>query len=338
MFLTLQHVSLRVPPVRANSSGRSRVSVAALVTAIVALSGCATTAPGAAPVQADEAARAQMAQERAAVADTMSRTTIAVTPFQVAARNSSLDALGFAIADLITTDLSRSARLQLVERSRLGDILREQELSRGGRVDSTTAPRVGRLLRADRLILGSLDTMPNGDLRVGVRLAEVQTGLLQQALDARAPLADILEAEKTLVLRLFESLGIVLTPAERARIVDRRVSNIEALTAYGRGVQAELFGDRRRAQDEYERALRLDPAFTAPTERMSDMRAAVQAEQGSTPLVPSARTIGAPVSSTIDRLNRPLDMITSVARPSGGPGDPAFPSTVVTVLLRIQRP
>jgi TolB-like protein len=308
-------------------------------TMLCTLAACATTSAGVkrnAP--ADNVAATQLDRERASANTAGTRPTIAVTPFRVEFRNTNLDALGFAIADLITTDLSRSAQLQLVERARLGDVLREQDFGRSGRVDSATAPKVGKLLRADRLVLGSLDTMPNGELRLGIRVAEVSTGVLQQALDARAPLADILEAEKALVLRLFESLGVALSPAERAAISARRTSNVDALTAYGRGVQAELGGDRQRAEDEYQRSLRLDPAFTPPSERITEMRATAQREQEEAELVPAKRKLGAPVSGTIDRLNRPLDLITSITRPSGGPGDPAFPSTIVTILLRIQRP
>jgi TolB-like protein len=287
---------------------------------------------------ADSAAVAQFERERAATDTVGARPTLAVTPFRAGSRDANLDALGFAIADLLTTDLSRSSRVQLVERARIADLIREQDLARTGRVDSATAPRVGKLLRAQRLVLGSIDTLPGGDIRLGVRVAEVESGVLNQAVDARSAIAEILDAERELALRLFASLGITLTPAERAQIDVRRTSNINALAAYGRGVQAELAGDRRRANDEYERALRIDPAFRQPAERISAIKADAQGEQGTTALVPSARSIGAPVSSAVDRLNRPLDLITSVARPSGGPGDPAFPSTMVTVLLRIRRP
>ena len=309
-----------------------------LVLVLPILGACATTTRHSPPaVTADSATLAQLQRERGAADTNASRSTIAVTPFSVSLRDANLNALGFALADLITTDLSRSARLQLVERSRLGEVLQEQDLVRTGRIDSSTAPRVGRILRANQLVLGSLDTLPGGDLRLGIRLAEVESGLLHQALDARAPLQDVLDAEKALVLRLFESLGITLTPGERAQIDESRTSSVAALSAYGRGVQAELGGDRRRALDEYERALRFDPSFLPPAERMSGMQSASPG-QGNTALVPSARTVGRPISGTVDRLNRPLDLITSIARPSGGPGDPAFPSTIVTVLLRIRRP
>ena len=77
----------------------------------------------------------------------------------------------------------------------------------------TTAPRVGRLVSAEKLVFGSVETMPNGNqLRLGARIGDVERATVSNAVDARAPLAEILAAEKALVLRLFESLGVVLTP------------------------------------------------------------------------------------------------------------------------------
>jgi hypothetical protein len=144
---------------------------------------------------------------------------LGIPPFAVAARDSALAPLGFAFADFLATDLSRSARVQLVERARLGEVLRELDLAAAGRVDSATAPRVGRILQARRLLVGSIGTAP-GDrntLRLGVRVADVPTGVLAQTIDARAPLDDVLAAEKALVLRIFDALGVVLAPSERAR-------------------------------------------------------------------------------------------------------------------------
>jgi hypothetical protein len=40
----------------------------------------------------------------------------------------------------------------------------------------------------------------------------------------------------------------------------------------------------------------------------------------------------------VDRVNHPIDLITSLSRPVGGPGDPSFPSTIVTVVVTVTRP
>lgn len=305
---------------------------------LAALCGCrATTGTAARAVEPDAEVSAAMTQEQHAAE--IARGTIGVPPFKWTGADPRLTALGFAIADLLVTDLSRSAQLQLVERARLGDVLRETALAAAGRVDSSTAPRVGKLLGASRLILGSLDTLQSGDLRLGVRIADVTTGLLEQALDAQAPLTDLLAAEKIIAFRLFDALGVILSPAERAAVEDANpAASLTSLTAYGRGVQAEAAGDRRRAYEEYQRAGGLSPSFRQANERAAALRQIVQAE-GSTPsLMPGARPINAAVAGTVDRLNRPLDLVTSYTRPKAGAGDPAFPSTLVTVVVRVRRP
>ena len=285
---------------------------------------------------ADSALAAAVAREQAGGSTTSS--AIGIPPFQLLAKTDGLSSLGYAIADLLTTDLARSPKVTLVERSRLGDILRELDLARSGRVDSASAPRVGKLMRARRLVLGSVDTMSKGELRLSLRLADVESGVLDAALDARAPLNDVLIAEKALAFRVFDLLGVTLTPAERALIEARPTTSLAALTAYGRGVQAELNGDRRRAVDEFEKALTVDPSFQSARTRADQVRTDAKRSAEAPSVIPGVRTLSAPVSGAVDRVNRPIDLLTSLSRPLGGPGDPSFPSTIVTVVITVTRP
>lgn len=288
---------------------------------------------GSAP--ADSAARAALAAEQGLAA---SGNALGVAPFRIGSRDPSYVALGFALADLLTTDLARSSQLQLVERSRLGEVLRELDLASSGRVDSATAPRVGRLVQARRLLLGGLDSLPGGEFRLSARVADIAEGTIEQAVDARAPLADALSAEKALAFRIFDALGVTLTPAERALIETRPTNNPAALQAYGRGVSAEWSGEWRRAQAEFERAAAVDPGFRVATDRAVFARATADAATRTASLLPGLRAVDGPVIGVVDRLNRPLDYITTRSRPFGGAGDPAFPGTLVMVVITIRRP
>lgn len=334
----------RVGQMRARQTSR-RVQVFAIGAFVASgLSACASTAGGPRGVAmrggADSSLAAAVARERAGGTTTSS--AIGIPPFQLLAKsdgkNDGMSAIGYAIADLLTTDLARSPKVTLVERGRLSDILRELDMVRTGRIDSSTAPRVGKLLRARRLVLGSVDTMGRGELRLSMRLADVESGTLDASLDARAPLNDVLIAEKALAFRLFDLLGVTLTPAERAAIEARPATSVAAITAYGRGVQAELSGDRRRAIDEFERAFTTDPFFQSARDRADQVKADARRSADAPAVMPGVRTINAPVSGTVDRVNRPIDLITSLSRPLGGPGDPSFPSTIVTVVVTVTRP
>jgi TolB-like protein len=313
----------------------ARCGVGTATLALV-LQACASTAGpvvrSSRPVQrADSLA---MAGERGL--DTAELGSLSVTPFRTASTDPTITALGFALAELLTTDLARSARLTLVERGRLDAVLRELDLAKSGRVDSASAPRVGQLIGARRLILGGVDTMPGGALRLAVRLADVQTGAVADVVDATAPLRDVLAAEKAVAFRLFDALGVTLSPAERALIDTRPTSSLAALVAYGRGLEAELAGDRDRARQEFQRSLSVDPAFRNPRERLEQARALARTDAPG--LLPGLRQVNHAVAETVDRLNRPLDSVTSLSRPTPGPSDPSFPSTVVTVVITVRRP
>lgn len=318
----------------------SRVVIA--VATLTALGACAGASGGARPGGvairggADSALAAAVAREQSG--GTASSSAIGIPPFQLLTKSDGLSSLGFAIADMLTTDLARSSRVSLVERSRLTDVLRELDLARSGRVDSASAPKVGKLLRAKRLVLGSVDTMSRGELRLSLRVADVESGVLDASFDARAPLTDVLAAEKALAFRLFDALGVTLTPAERAAVEAYPTTSVAALTAYGRGVQAELLGDRRRAIDEFQKALTVDPAFSMARDRAAELRSNAGQTAEAPSVLPGMRAINAPINGTVDRVNRPIDIITSLTRPLGGPGDPSFPSTIVTVVVTVTRP
>jgi TolB-like protein len=295
-------------------------------------SGSATAVRSSRPVIAVDSSA--LAAERALA--TAELGSLSVTPFRTASADPTITALGFALAELLTTDLARSARLTLVERGRLDAVLRELDLVKTGRIDSASAPRVGQLIGARRLILGGVDTMPGGALRLAVRIADVQTGAVNDVLDATAPLRDVLAAEKAVAFRLFDALGVALSPAERALIEARPTQSLAALVAYGRGLEAELAGGRQRARQEFQRSLDVDPSFRNPRDRLEQARTIARTDAPG--LLPGLRSVNHAVAETVDRLNRPLDFITSLSRPTPGPSDPSFPSTVVTVVITVRRP
>ena len=135
-------------PAQPHRPSRRAFAVAALALSVLfeACAAVGTRPTVAARVASDSLIAATVSRERGSVPSALG--ALGVTPFRLTGNDATLTALGFAIADLLTTDLSRSAQLQLVERARLGDVLRELDLAKSGRVDSTSAPRAGKLLGA----------------------------------------------------------------------------------------------------------------------------------------------------------------------------------------------
>src|SRR5438270_1446643 len=61
---------------------------------------------------------------------------------------SDYDGLSTGIQDLLITDLASSPKVRVVDRSRISDLLQEQNLARNGQLDPQTAIRLGKILGA----------------------------------------------------------------------------------------------------------------------------------------------------------------------------------------------
>lgn len=228
----------------------------------------AVVTPG--PVaKADSAVRRAIAAERSIDVNALPARSIAVTPFQFQAADTSLNVLGFGLADLLITDLARSRQLEVVDRLRIDAYLRETGLAASGRVDPATAPRVGKLVGARRLVVTQA-TAPRGQpVRFDSRLADVANGQVRTVAPVNASVDQILDAEKSLAFRIFEGLAITLTPAERALVEQRPTRDLAALLAYSRGVRAEVLRDYRVAQAEYRSAVGRDGRFANAVDRLA---------------------------------------------------------------------
>ena len=218
-------------------------------------------------------ALAALATERELAPGSAATRALGVLPWRAGAEDTLIGPLSYGLADLLMTDLSRSARLRVVDRLRLEALRTELQLAASGHVDSAGAPRAGSLLRAHQLLLGGITRLRNGRLRVDAAVADVATGELRPALTATAPLTDILAAEKALAHRIFRQLGVTLTPAERAAVDQRPTRDLAALLAYGRAVRFGVEGRYAEAGDQYAAALRMDPRFTVARTRGAEARA-----------------------------------------------------------------
>jgi TolB-like protein len=325
--LTLTKLPMRLRPPRMHPRTARAWYAPALPALAVLVAAC--SGPRANPAPTPAAADAQaLAGEAGRLS---ARGTVGVPPFAAPNNDTTLTPLAFALADLVSTDLSRSKSVRVVERARFGEVLRELDLAASGRVD--------KLVSAEKLVFGSVQAMPGGNtLRLGARIGDVERATVTQAVDASAPLNEILAAEKALVLRLFESLGVVLTPAERAEVEQQPTKSVAALLAYGKGVQRFYDGDFRGAASAFRDAQRLDPSFRQARTRELDVRSIGAIGTGSPVLVPGVRPLDGAISSTVDRLNRPLDLITNVSRSVSSALDPSFPAAQATVIITIIRP
>jgi TolB-like protein len=310
---------------------RTDVQRFAVVVLVLVLEAC-RSAPKLAPeraLEASTAARQAILQEATLDPSTLPMQSVGVTPMHVSAVDTLIAPLSYGLADLLITDLARSGQLRVVDRIRMDAFLRELNLVESGRVDTGTAPKLGKLVGARRLVVGSLLQAPGGQLSIDARIADAATSEVRQAVSARAPLADILDAEKALVFRLFDELGVTLTPAERVAVEQRPTRNIAALLAYSRGVRHEVHGRYEEARAEYASAVQIDPSFELARSRLEDAGGGASTTGGRA----STTSIRRAASAAVDGVNPAL--FSHV----GGAADPAFAGAQsVTLIITITSP
>src|SRR6476469_7706951 len=159
------------------------------------------------PVPACPAARAARSR-RALGAVAGPPTTVAVLPLRFSGSDSSLRPLERGFAELLTTDLSRSSKLTVVERARIQTLLDELALQRSGQTDASTNVRAGRLLRAGRVVQGSIVQVGGSELRVDSAVLDVPTTEVRGRTSGEDQLDQLFDPEKRIALGLFNQLGV----------------------------------------------------------------------------------------------------------------------------------
>lgn len=100
---------------------------------------------------------------------------IAVAEFQNSTGRQELEFMGNSVPAILTTDLSKTGLITIVERRKINQIAEEQRFSLSGMVDERMAKEVGRLLGADYLVTGAVIKL-GSDIRIDVTLIDITSG------------------------------------------------------------------------------------------------------------------------------------------------------------------
>ncbi len=211
-------------------------------------------------------AREVVAREEELSGQAPSVGTVAVLPFQLLTEGEDLLPLQVALADMMTTDLSLSGGLTVLERAQVQSLLREMALEEAGYASPETGARAGRMLRAAHVVQGTLVALPEDTLRFDTDVLDVGSGASAGDATSQRPLDDLFDMEKDAVFRILDILGVETTAAEREAIGQNRAANLLAFLAYGRGLLSMDEGEFGRAQAHFQEALQADPGFDAAQE------------------------------------------------------------------------
>ncbi len=100
--------------------------------------------------------------------------SIAIIDFKNTSGKSDLDYLEQAIPEAVMTRLAESGKLNIVERARLKDAIKEMQLGVSGVVDQSEAVKIGRAVGATAILVGSFLEI-GGVIQLNARLIQVET-------------------------------------------------------------------------------------------------------------------------------------------------------------------
>ncbi len=167
--------------------------------------------------------------------------TLAVLNFDNNTGSADYDAMGRGLAAMMISDLAVSPALRLVERERMADVLKEQQMQQSAMFDSTTAVKAGRLLGAEFVATGSLAAaLP--ELRIDMRVIRVETGEIVKTARVTGPEDKLFELERQLADRVLKDLDIALSPESAELMRKRQEANreigVSAFRDFSRGLAA----------------------------------------------------------------------------------------------------
>lgn len=218
----------------------------------------------------EAAVRAALARESQLANTVPAPRTVGVFPFLTVTQDTALRPLGTALAELLTTDLAQTDRLRVVDRTQVQRLLDELRLAESGRVDPATAARSGRILGASNVVQGRVEGART-ELAMQAVVVKVPAAPTSPApIRDRADLNRIFDLEKNLALALYERMGVQLTAAERQRVTRHATRNVQALLAFGYGLEAADKGRYEEAYGHFRRASELDPNFTQAQAKLND--------------------------------------------------------------------
>jgi len=92
---------------------------------------------------------------------------------------------GQGISELLTNRMVQNGSFSIIERSRVAEVLREQNLGASGRVDASTAAQIGRILGVDAVVVGSVTRFNLEERRSGGSILGIGSSRQRQMADVQ---------------------------------------------------------------------------------------------------------------------------------------------------------
>lgn len=142
---------------------------------------------------------------------------LAIIYFENTSGEKKLNKLKKGLASMLISDLSNVYMLDILERDRLEDLIKEQKLSNSEGFDNNSASDIGKLLGAQIILTGAYFEM-YGSFRIDARFIDVETGQILKSEGVDGQTSNFFKLEKQLVWKIIKNLDVKLSQEESAQI------------------------------------------------------------------------------------------------------------------------
>src|SRR5581483_11053902 len=144
--------------------------------------------------------------------------TLGVDPFRTSGEGPSLEWIGPALRDGLSTELSELSGARLYSQEFIDFLMAHEGL---------TPVEVANRLGIEKILSGNV-VVAGDAVRVEVRIVEVRTGLVEAAYRASGNARDFLALENDIVLGVVRKLALVLSPDDERRLAARNATDLDA--------------------------------------------------------------------------------------------------------------
>jgi len=170
------------------------------------------------------------------------------------------------LAEILITELGKVKSLQVVERKKINEIIKEMQLAQSGLISEETGVTVGKLLGAKYLVFGSYMVFDK-KIRVDIRIVEVETGLTIKAEEVTNKTSKMFEIIQELSEKILKDLDIELTKEEK-NLLKASDTSTEVINLFSKGLEFEEAGNMEMAKEYYIKAFKMDKNFKPARKRL----------------------------------------------------------------------
>ena len=200
---------------------------------------------------------------------------IAILYFDSGSDNAELSRLRKGLADMLISDLSKVKMLNVIERARLEELLKEQKLNNSKEFDPATASKVGKLLGVQYILTGSFFDML-GSMRIDARIIDVETGKIIKSEGIDGATNTFFDLEKKLVVKIAGGLNVDLA-VEKTNIASSKETSLSYETSllFSDGLEQMDKGETSKAIDTFKKVLQKNPDFLPAKQALNKLTVGV---------------------------------------------------------------